>query len=123
MYCLFDAKLLHLEDVLIPSFWFKQNKEVVTEITLPNVLLNALHGGAQLPLADETGCSFLQVSPASFQGLHSRLFAGDWGTLQDVVGAEKYDVVLTSETIYSVSSYAKLIALFQSLLKFPTGVA
>jgi hypothetical protein len=48
---------------------------------VPNILLNALHQGAP-PLADDTGISFMKISPASFRGLNSRLFAGDWGTLK-----------------------------------------
>lgn len=59
---------------------------------------------------------------SDFAGVDSSLFAGDWGTLPEVIQRTKetkYDYLLTSETIYNTGSYQKLIHTISSLLKQP----
>lgn len=56
-----------------------------------------------------------------------RFFSGDWGSLaSDILSTEitkeedKYDLILTSETIYNVANHSKLISIFKNFLK-PAG--
>lgn len=71
------------------------NIEVIESLTLPNILLNK---------EDLSQC---------------KLYYGDWSSLHNVVHS-KFDIILSSETIYSVINYDKLISVFKTLLK-PTG--
>ncbi|KAI8504863.1 Histidine protein methyltransferase 1 [Branchiostoma belcheri] len=77
------------------------NEEVLRNVTIPNVVLNA---GTDL---DASKCQF---------------FAGDWSSVQKLLTEEsestndKYDVILTSETIYNTDSYQKLHDLMKSTL-------
>ena len=94
--------------------------------------MNLSHGGAPpLVSGDDSGSFSVRIRPAAFAETGSRLFAGDWGTLPEVVqqvaavswGDHQYDLILTSETIYSTASYDKLIGAMSSLLRRPSGVA
>lgn len=76
--------------------------DVVENLTIPIVMRN-------IERADST-CSN-----------NSRFFAGDWGTLREVLD-ETYDVVLTSETIYSVENMPRLLGCIKSCLKKPNGI-
>ena len=56
-----------------------------------------------------------------------RFFSGDWGSLEsDILSTEitieedKYDLILTSETIYNPANHSKLISIFKNFLK-PAG--
>ncbi|XP_050536929.1 histidine protein methyltransferase 1 homolog [Daktulosphaira vitifoliae] len=72
------------------------NKEVLVNITMNNIILNNIK--------NVTKCKF---------------FCGDWESYNSL-NEDKYDLILTSETIYNVNSYDKLIKLFKNKLK-PTG--
>jgi len=81
------------------------NGDVLNEITIPNVLLNVPNGSQT----------------------ETRYFAGDWGSLDTdilrqliVEERDKYDLILTSETIYNPDNHSKLLSLFSNYLK-PTG--
>ena len=76
---------------------YQQNHEVVNYITIPNVKLNCDVGDLEKPC---------------------RYFSGDWGSLHDLL--DRYDTLLTSETIYNPDNYSKLLALFDRVLK-PNG--
>ena len=87
------------------------NCEVVKFVTIPNVLLNG-HG--------------IQSSP----GVASkcRFYSGDWSDFTALVkpsrgsvGNAPYDIILTSETIYSVASQPKLLDALKKLIN-PNGV-
>ncbi|CAH1232745.1 histidine protein methyltransferase 1 homolog [Branchiostoma lanceolatum] len=86
------AERIHFQDY---------NEEVLQNVTIPNVVLNT---GAGL---DAARCRF---------------FGGDWGGVQELLTEEsestnnKYDVILTSETIYNTDSYQKLHDLMKSVL-------
>uniref|UniRef100_A0A8D9EQH8 protein-histidine N-methyltransferase n=1 Tax=Cacopsylla melanoneura TaxID=428564 RepID=A0A8D9EQH8_9HEMI len=67
------------------------NQEVVESLTLPNILLNT---------QDLSKC---------------KLYHGDWSSLTEVIDT-KFDIILTSETIYSVTNHNKLISVFKNLL-------
>lgn len=73
------------------------NKEVLISATMSHVLLNC-----QDKLK---ACKF---------------FSGDWKSFTDFNEDVYYDLILTSETIYNVKNYTKLIKLFEKKLK-PTG--
>ena len=93
LYCLHHkASILHLQDY---------NSEVIDYITALNVQMN---GSPDHPT---------QV----------QLFSGDWRdfTATAVQDQQKYDVILTSETIYEESNYRKLIQCFRDCLA-PEGV-
>lgn len=72
------------------------NKEVLTNTTMCNVLLNC----------EEK----LKVC---------KYYSGDWKSFTEF-NDETYDLILTSETIYNVNNYMKLIKLFEKKLK-PSG--
>uniref|UniRef100_A0A023GKN9 protein-histidine N-methyltransferase n=1 Tax=Amblyomma triste TaxID=251400 RepID=A0A023GKN9_AMBTT len=71
------------------------NKQVLELITIPNAFANI---GARV----KKRCRF---------------FAGDWSALEDNIAPSQYDVILTSETIYSTSSYKSLIAVLKKAVK------
>ena len=56
-------------------------------------------------------------------------YCGDWQTLPAAIAAKdahtspRYDLILTSETLYNPNAYAKLLHVFESTLSFPDGVA
>lgn len=91
------------------------NREVLEELTMPNVLLN-------VPMETMTTTDHSLPSPPE-----TRFFAGDWAALdKDILepacrgddhADRKYDLILTSETIYNVDNQAKLIAIFKHCLK------
>lgn len=82
-----SVKKLHLQDF---------NPEVIEHITKPNLKLNQVENEER------------QV----------RLFSGDWLDFSARMESEKqkYDLILTSETIYQEDNYHKLTRLFQHLL-------
>lgn len=71
------------------------NQEVIESLTLPNILLNT---------EDLSRC---------------KLYHGDWSSLTNVA-QNKFDIILTSETIYNVANYNKLMSVFKTFLK-PSG--
>lgn len=73
------------------------NKEVLINTTMSNVLLNCEQK--------------LNVS---------KFYSGDWKSFT-YFNEDTYDLILTSETIYNVNNYTKLINLFEKKLKPPGG--
>ncbi|GAA5888030.1 hypothetical protein JCM6882_000256 [Rhodosporidiobolus microsporus] len=110
------------------------NKQVLTLITLPNLLLTyALHlaSPSVAPDADEDPSTSgpepgeLEVTPEFLESFESllerenielRFFEGDWSGMDETIRAEKegYDLVLTSETVYSVPSLEPLLDLLEA---------
>ncbi|KAG8234060.1 hypothetical protein J437_LFUL013556 [Ladona fulva] len=86
------------------------NAEVIESVTYPNVLLNT------------TGKTEEELKKIS------KFFMGDWASfvellLKEVESEEdKYDVILSSETIYNAENHWKLLLVLKKLLKH-TGVA
>ena len=80
------------------------NVEVIDRLTIPNVLLN-------VPNAPEDGGSGGVVRP------ECRFFSGAWGSLEEILPTSKYDLILTSETIYNLENQSTLLSLFQKCLK------
>ncbi|XP_013186893.1 histidine protein methyltransferase 1 homolog isoform X2 [Amyelois transitella] len=71
------------------------NKEVLEHVTIPNVLLNI----------DEEDNVSENIRKCKF-------YSGDWESFNKIDETESYDVILTSETIYNIANYDKLINLF-----------
>nr|XP_033791005.1 histidine protein methyltransferase 1 homolog isoform X2 [Geotrypetes seraphini] len=103
------AKEVHFQDY---------NSTVIDEITLPNVLLNCG--------TEEEGCSQENYKPGSKkcqktvknQGIlpMCRFFSGEWSQFSQLIKNEKYDVILTSETIYNSNYYSVLHNTLSALL-------
>lgn len=56
-----------------------------------------------------------QEKPEIF--LKCSFFSGDWNSFKDITSNDdKYDVILTSETIYNPQNYNKLLGFFKSRL-------
>ncbi|GAA5978871.1 hypothetical protein JCM11641_003597 [Rhodosporidiobolus odoratus] len=119
---------IHLQDY---------NKQVLNLITLPNLLLTYAHHLASpstTPDADEDPNSQpepgeLEVTPEFLESFESllerenielRFFEGDWRGMMETVQASEgseqrgYDLVLTSETVYSVPSLEPLLNLLEA---------
>ncbi|CAH2319362.1 histidine methyltransferase 1 homolog [Pelobates cultripes] len=101
------AKEVHFQDY---------NSTVIGEITIPNVLVNCDNKKLN-------ECSpKRQKNTESKAGLLSkcRFFSGDWSRfvqlMKNEIPPKKYDVILTSETIYNPSYYSVLHDVLQHLL-------
>ena len=81
------------------------NREVLQWFTLPNILNN-------LVTDDELLAGTLD---------RSKFYPGDWQMVDKELDGMQYDLMLTSETIYSKDNYPKLLALIKGHLK-PDGV-
>ena len=90
------------------------NPEVINCITMPTVLLNTEHS--------QSGSATGLVSKCRF-------FSGDWNEFAALASTSSrceqapYDIILTSETIYSTSSQPKLLTALKLLLRPETGIA
>ncbi|KAL7747873.1 hypothetical protein RI367_006808 [Sorochytrium milnesiophthora] len=105
------------------------NAQVLQLVTVPNVLLNTLHrppADAQVDVHDafETELDLAHVIELP----HVSFASGDWQSLTDPLlscndGGKRYDLILTSETIYEESSAKHLLQLIASTLSKPDGIA
>ncbi|KFH65686.1 hypothetical protein MVEG_09159 [Podila verticillata NRRL 6337] len=101
------------------------NDQVLKLVTLPNVLLNTHIRPDQQPVEEEKDENDNEEIPrkALLQkvGLQSRFFMGDWAGLVDLLDFksddDKYDLILTSETIYAEESHMKLYTTIKNSLK------
>ncbi|XP_055600886.1 histidine protein methyltransferase 1 homolog isoform X1 [Uranotaenia lowii] len=83
------------------------NNDVIENVTMKNYSINCC--------GDDTEAGEYQAKT------DVRFFAGSWSSFTDHVDVLQYDVIVTSETIYSNKSYDQLIRLFNTKLK-PDGV-
>ncbi|BGO89679.1 hypothetical protein NBRC10512_007179 [Rhodotorula toruloides] len=117
------------------------NKQVLSLITLPNILLTfAQHLAAPTTAPDadeeppaEPEAGGLEVTPEfldSFdafleqENIDLRFFDGDWAGMDDAVKKQEeggYDLVLTSETVYSLSSLEPLLNLLEAATRRPAS--
>ncbi|EDW11356.1 histidine protein methyltransferase 1 homolog [Drosophila mojavensis] len=80
------------------------NKDVLEKITMPNVLLNF-----EDTLNDDEKMELLQKC---------HFYAGDWSYFAELTNnLEKYDIILSSETIYNIENQQKLLETFRKRLK------
>ncbi len=80
---------------------------MLERLTMPNVLLNVPEGRGGGDNDDG------DVPEAKF-------YSGDWSRLIALLGESRYDLILTSETIYSLGSQDSLLALLSKCLR-PEG--
>ncbi|XP_026835588.1 histidine protein methyltransferase 1 homolog isoform X2 [Drosophila erecta] len=81
------------------------NKDVLEYITYPNIMLNLDDS-----LSEDEKLKFLDKS--------TTLYSGDWTHFAELTrDEEKYDVILTSETIYNINNQQKLLETFAGRLK------
>ncbi|GAB4818881.1 hypothetical protein N2152v2_005927 [Parachlorella kessleri] len=119
------------------------NREVVQTVTIPNVAANwaawqfrypssRSSAAGRLPAGPAAGSSeetmtAVQTGEAAGSNPMARYFSGDWGALADLLEqrglAGTYDVVLSAETIYSLSSMRSLYECIVRCLRRPSGVA
>ncbi|KAI9201906.1 uncharacterized protein BJ171DRAFT_197463 [Polychytrium aggregatum] len=95
------------------------NEHVLRLVTLPNALLNTI----SRPLREDVAANNTFDKELSFRDIDTisaRFWSGDWGLLashfEHVVPSQKYDIVLTSETIYAAESHRKLYNLIYRTL-------
>ena len=89
--------------IILFTVWFNDyNADVLKQITIPNVLLN-------VPSTEKTV---------------TRFFSGDWQSLEEnflrkeiTEESAKFDLILTSETIYNEENQSKLVSIFKQFLK------
>ncbi|KFB39817.1 AGAP009532-PA-like protein [Anopheles sinensis] len=93
---LLGANTVHFQDY---------NKDVLEKTTMINYDLNCR--------SEDKNESDVPVAAVKF-------FSGDWGSFTENFD-EKYDLILTSETIYSTQNYGKLLQLFDRKLE-PDGI-
>ncbi len=90
------------------------NPEVLNYITIPNVVLNK--GTTTLEQTEDEN--------RNEPGQRSKFYSGDWSLLPSLLEpAQTYDMILTSETIYSLESQPKLLNALKHLVRPGTGVA
>eukprot|EP01134_Creolimax_fragrantissima_P003309 CFRG3309T1 len=95
------------------------NVEVLTHVTVPNVVLNS--GNGMTSGMEEV------VTPEKLSE-RSSFYAGDWSSFVQVSNPEgtqekKYDIILTSETIYEPTMNNTLLSTIKDSLVYPSGVA
>lgn len=85
IYALNAGSVVHFQDY---------NEDVLEKITIPNVLLN-------LPEEDPSNLNC------------SKFYSGDWQKYSELTkDDEKFDIILTSETIYNITNQQKLLDTF-----------
>ncbi|KAI8872595.1 hypothetical protein GQ42DRAFT_113205, partial [Ramicandelaber brevisporus] len=109
------------------------NKEVIEMVTMPNALANTsehLESGSSTLSAEELAS--WKSSTSNIVNSRCKFFSGDWARLNTLLNSassssgseDGYDVILTSETIYELSSQQSLYSLIKATLsRKPTSVA
>ncbi|RIA96594.1 hypothetical protein C1645_815287 [Glomus cerebriforme] len=104
------------------------NEQVLKLVTIPNILLNTL----LCPKTEDFSNGTAEIDVPECVNLldqlkRSRFFMGDWNGLIDTINLdseqEKYDLILTSETIYNTDSLPNLYNVIKHSLKRPNGIA
>lgn len=86
------------------------NHQVLSYLTVPNLLINLAK-----KFNDQVEVNRIVADKTSF-------FCGDWSNFECILGENHmYDIILTSETIYSAQSQTKLLRIFQKFLS-PYGI-
>lgn len=95
------------------SYRSSQNEIDANEATAP---LSDPSSAGELPVTPELKSAFLSSLEA--HGLTLRFFSGSWDTFDLKLSGGKYDVILTSETIYRPESLGALTSLMQAACGF-----
>ena len=107
-----EANVVHFQDY---------NREVISCITIPSVIANLRHGreGGKTEPRSDLGDHILVPEWSADDHSRVRFFFGDWAqfaTMHRRAGESPYDVILTSETIYSLESQPKLLRALKQLV-------
>ncbi|KAM3938339.1 histidine protein methyltransferase 1 homolog [Leptodactylus fuscus] len=107
-----EAKVVHFQDY---------NSTVIEEITIPNTLVNCDDDNLENNIDGEPTRKKTRKSHVETRLLSKcRFFSGEWShfsqLMQNQVPPMKYDIILTSETIYNPTYYSALHGVFQNLL-------
>ena len=114
---------------------------MIHHVTVPNTVLNLCNRVDQsCEGQSKDGIELFQVNPESFNKScldKVEYFSGDWGDLSRLLLTDdikedemeeaardtekKFDMILSSETIYNADNHEKLLNVFSSCLK-PTGI-
>lgn len=95
------------------------NDLVLKYVTIPNVAANR-----QLNLNEvsaETSIIEAEIDLGLVSSSHCNFYAGDWSMISDVIN-KKYDVILSSETIYDADNITSLVKLMKEIVA-PNGCA
>ncbi|KAJ2994631.1 hypothetical protein HDV02_001459 [Globomyces sp. JEL0801] len=90
------------------------NEEVIKLVTLPNVLINTIQRPNEIEL---DGMGNFEMEIKYSLDIPSEFYSGDWLDLTNIMDESKYDVILSSETIYEAENIPKLLKLTQKVLK------
>ncbi|NWR46162.1 MET18 methyltransferase, partial [Regulus satrapa] len=105
-----EAARVHFQDY---------NSTVIDEITLPNVVANCINGGRRMGRGEDRKASKPPSKrPRKAEGSSEvlgrcRFFSGEWSQVSQLLlnsnePCSKYDIILTSETIYNPDCYSAL---------------
>ncbi|XP_053959433.1 histidine protein methyltransferase 1 homolog [Anastrepha ludens] len=103
------------------------NKDVLTRITIPNVLLNVARVKSDVDKSDISNAEQIQRNEIDALSKSLQFYSGDWRKYSELTsqGAEcttdKFDFILTSETIYNPKNQQKLLETLYRKLS-PGGV-
>ncbi|EGN92498.1 hypothetical protein SERLA73DRAFT_190980 [Serpula lacrymans var. lacrymans S7.3] len=114
---------IHLQDY---------NSSVLELVTLPNIFLIWYMSPAgsvyRAPELDPESPSEVSITPeliTSFQeslrtyAVHLRFFSGSWKSFDLLQSAGKYNIVLTSETVYRTENLPSLVRLMHGACRYP----
>ena len=112
---LYGAQCVHFHDY---------NREVLSCLTIPSVLASSISGQPRLRTG-QPGLKTRQTSVTETVASQTKFFFGDWAdfaTSHSKSGEAPYDIILTSETIYSISSQPKLLRALKQLTNQSGGL-
>ncbi len=109
------AECVHFQDY---------NPEVLRFLTIPNVLLNSIYPAAPKSQTEKEGGFVLgqdgvAVTKSSTLSTHYRFFSGPWSEITSHLNyssCSPYDLILSSETIYSLDSQSALLSALKNLV-------
>ncbi|CAM6094299.1 unnamed protein product [Calypogeia fissa] len=110
------AKSVHFQDF---------NAEVLRSLTIPNVVANIDAAQQGTDVYDGV------ISKSWHSTLDVRYYAGDWGNVEELLSEAAheqssshlgYEIILMSETVYSLQSLPKLYKLIKKCLRSPDGL-
>ena len=104
------------------------NAEVLDYITIPNVILNtesqhcsntgSTSKQAVRNVESENGNKIMTENGSRLKNSDVKFYSGDWSMLSTILEPiDKYDMILTSETIYSLKSQPKLLSVLKQLCR------
>nr|XP_048715571.1 histidine protein methyltransferase 1 homolog [Caretta caretta] len=106
------AKEVHFQDY---------NHTVIDEITLPNVVANCTDGGGDGGISEPPSKKHKKANFVPALMSKCRFFSGEWAEFSQLMLSgnkpfSKYDLILTSETIYNPDNYSALHDTISKLL-------